>query len=134
MGIPVPSLSGEGWINSLERKADKLFTDFYTSDFNQTSLYPGQVANMQRVIELYGNDMISLCLKMRDTLEIYLGRYYTDVRVTVDSDDITSDNQTGKINLKVDIRVTEDGKPYSFGALIETLDSKFQNVTKLNNG
>lgn len=130
--IPVPTLSAAGWITSPAEKADSLFSDFYASDKNQTALYGQNVTNLQWLVQQYGHDVVAITTQLRSALEVYLRRYYPTVNVDVSSDD-NIQNLTNQITLKVFCQVTDNGKQYSFGRLITTLNSKISKIVALNN-
>ena len=132
MVIPAPSLSAAGWVTSPAEKADLLLSHFYASVKNQTSLYGNNVSNLQWLVQRYGHDVVSLVTQVRSNLEVYLGRYYPAVNVEVGSNDSPS-NDTNQITLRVFCQVTENGKQYSFGRLITTINSKIEKIILLNN-
>ena len=133
MSKVVPTLSSSGWVSSAQEKADMLFAHFYESDKFQTYLYGDNVSNLQYVIERSGHDMIAVVSSLRATLETYLGRYYDTVNVDISTADTTPDLPSGKIILRVYCTVTDNGKDYSFGRLIEAMNSKLEKVVKINN-
>lgn len=137
MTVAVPTLSTLGWVRAPAEKADFLFSHFYTSDKFQTYLYGDQVANVQWLVEQYGHDPLTFCQHVKTTLEQYLGRYYDFVLVEATSDDDAtynaSPNQGTQIKVRLYVRVTENGKDYTFAKLISASDSKFQAIIDLNN-
>lgn len=133
MAVPLPTLSAAGWVRSPAEKADMLFSHFYESDKLQTYIYGNNVSSLQSTIETYGHDPLLVSEQLRNTLQEYLGRYYTVADVDVTAMDMDVENQPGKIKLRIFCRVTEDGKDYSFGKIIEAIDSKLQTVLDLNN-
>ena len=133
MTIPVPTLSTAGWVTSPNEKADSLMAHFYASDKFQSYLYFGQVTTVQWLIEQYGHDIPTLVSQMKAALEVYLGRYYDSVNVDMSSDDSVETVVGNEVELKVYATVSENGKEYSFGALIVAANSKVLRVSKLNN-
>lgn len=130
--IPVPSLSAAGWIVSSAEKADALLSHFYESEKSQSYLYGQNITNCQWLLEQYGNNIIEITSQIRSALQVYLGRYYDAVNVEVTNDD-NADNPSGKITLHIYIDVTEDGKTYSMGQLLNITNSKIQKIIRLNN-
>jgi hypothetical protein len=129
--IPVPTLSAKGWVDSLPEKADVLISHFFASDAFQSSLYAGEIANLQVLIQQYMHDIDGLKQGLRNSLEKYLGRYYSEV--TVDIADDTAVNPSNRISLMLNCMVVEKGRSYSFANLLSLVDSKFEKITKLNN-
>lgn len=134
MGIPVPSLSAQGWIRDPAGKADTLLAHFYVSDKKQTALYGDNVANVQDIVQKHGHDIIALTSQLRTALNNYLQRYYDTINVDVRAnEDIEAGEATGKYTLSVYCLATEDGKQFSFGRLLQINNSKIEKVFSLNN-
>lgn len=133
MTIAVPTLSASGWITGTQEKADYLLSHFYESDKFQSYLYGDNVSNLQYVIEQYGHDVTLLTQRLRSVLQVYLQRYYDSVNIDLTSIESQDATQVGKIQLRLYCSVTEGGKEYSFGRLIEAIDSKLERITKINN-
>jgi len=135
MAIPLPTLSGSGWITEIAEKTDRLFAYFFVSEYSQTHLYKGNVTSLPFIVQQYGHDEFAIGPNLEKSLHLYLSRYYDDVRIEVT---VTSNGELGEGSTELDIRVdavlTEDGKQYSLGRLISTVDSKIMKIIKINNG
>jgi hypothetical protein len=72
---------------------------------------------------------------MEKALYSFLERYFDEVQLDVT---IVTDSEIGEeasqIDIRVDAVITENGKKYSLGRLISTLNSKIMNIIKINNG
>lgn len=135
MAIPLPTLSGSGWVTEIAEKTDRLFAYFFVSEYSQTHLYKDNVTSLPYIVQKYGHDEFAIGPNLERSLYAYLARYYDDVRIeiTVTSND-ESGQETTELNIRVDAVLTEDGKQYSLGRLISTVDSKVMNIIKINNG
>lgn len=134
MGIPVPTLSAQGWVKSSAEKADSLMAHVYVSDKKQTALYGNNVTSIQAIVQKYGHDIIALTQQLRLELSTYLQRYYDTVNVDVRStENVEAGIATGAYTLSIYCLVTEDGKQYSFGRLLQISNSKLEKVFSLNN-
>lgn len=134
MGIPVPTLSAQGWVRSSAEKADAILSHFYVSDKRQTSLYGDNVSNIQDIVQRCGHDIVALTQQLRMELSTYLSRYYDTANVDVRAQEITEAGiETGTYTLGVYCLVTEDGKQFSFGKLLQISNSKLEKVFSLNN-
>jgi hypothetical protein len=132
--IPVPSLSSAGWVVSPAEKADLLISHFYASDKSQTFLYGSNVANLQWVIEQSAHDIVNLVALLERELVRYLSAYYSNVTVEVASDETLGTVIDNRVTLRVYASVTEnDGTTYSFGKLLNVVDSKIASIVNLNN-
>lgn len=132
--IPVPTLSLSGWIKSTPEKADYLFSHFYESEYSQTYLYKGRVANLQYIIQKNKDNIDSMCSEIQSTLTTYFSCYFR--RVVVELDYIEEPANSGRITIRMYISVTDiDNKEFNLSRLADIIDSKFDKVRKLvNNG
>jgi hypothetical protein len=129
MAIPVPSLSSAGWVTAPADKADLIMAHFFEAEKSQTFLYGDNVTSLQWLVEQFGNNPTSMTQELRDALNVYLNRYYTGVIVNIN----VVDDGTPRYELRVFIQVTEDGKQYSFGKLLQVTNSKISKIISLNN-
>lgn len=132
MSIKIPTLSSSGWVSEVSEKADKAISYFFVSDHSQTALYPGNVSSLAYIVQQYGNDALALLSEMQRRVQTYMGRQFDEANVSVTLAAVTEPDN-GQINLKLLISVKENGKEYSIGRLIKTLNSKVQEIINLNN-
>lgn len=125
----LPTLSTFGWVNATAEKADKLFSHFFASDALQSHVYRGNITSLPNLIQQYGNDPNAITNKMRQELSIYLGRYFDSVDVEVNYEMVDE----SLIKLKVYARLTEKGKEYSLGKLLEVSGNTIKQIINLNN-
>jgi hypothetical protein len=133
MTIPIPSLSAKGWVTSPVEKADIAMAHSFCADKRQSLIYGKNVASIPWLYEQYSHDIQKLMSAIQQMYQDYLGRYYTSVAVDVRED--PESTLTNFTTLRLYISVTENGKDYSFGQLIDAADGKFVKVRNLiNNG
>lgn len=132
MAASLPALSITGWAKAPEEKAFYLFSHFYESEKNQTTIYGSNVTNLQWLVSMYGHDPYEFCAQLRLALTKYLDRYYDQVEVDVVSDNGPMNPET-KVNFTVTSNVYEDGIRYSFGHLVEK-NGKIAKLLSLING
>lgn len=132
MSKKIPTLSSSGWVSEVSEKADKAISYFFVSDHSQTALYPGNVSSLAYIVQQYGNDALALLSEMQRRVQTYMGRQFDEANVSVTLAAVTEPDN-GQINLKLLISVKENGKEYSIGRLIKTLNSKVQEIINLNN-
>ncbi len=134
MQIAIPSLSAEGLVTDIRKKADLAMAHFFASDYSQTNVFYSDVTSLSYIVQRYGSDSLELKQQMTLQLEEYLGRNFTTVQVEVDVDEILPQNAT-KFNIKLDVVVTEGGFSYSLGKLVEIQNGKtIQIIDRLQNG
>lgn len=133
--IPVPSLSANGWVTAITEKSDRLYAQFFVAEQSQSGSYePSAVSSLPWIIQEYGHDPLDCTIQLKQRLELYLGRYYDTVNVfcTIDNDEVQE--ASGRYNIKLVTTLTQAGKEYSLGSLIETANSKVVNIMSINNG
>lgn len=132
--VLLPTLSGDGWVNSSLKVADYLLSHFFLSDYSQTYFYEGYVASMPWIIQDTQGDMSKTCKVVQETLSTYFTRYFNDVVVEVtDVTDETNDPSRGQISIYLNFTDTEN-KQYTMAKLINIIDSKIKSIIDINNG
>ena len=133
MSAPVPTLSSDGFVTAIPSKADRLLSYFFLSQASQSNAYRGKIASLPSLIQQYGNDDYSLRTALERTLTDMLGSYFEQVSVTVT---VTKGDDTkvpGRMDVSVSVDVIDNGISYSFGRLVQVLNSKIQRIIDLNN-
>lgn len=115
-GFCVPTLGPEGFITDPSAALVKLFQQAFASDHSQSALYPKQVFSIQHALSLNPNNMEETTITLQEQFNVYLSRYFENVDVTVT--DVTTDENSAKRTLQIDIIVSKDDKQYSLGAEI----------------
>lgn len=123
----------KGWVTSVPEKVDLMLSHFFESDKIQTYLYPGHVANLQNILQQYGNNIPQLCLQLRQMLEPYFAAYFDATVVEVNANNDPSVNPTNAITLTVQATIRDNGEEYSLGSLVQVNDSSFKRVMGLIN-
>lgn len=133
MAVQVPSLSASGWVGNISEKLDKLIGYFFISDFSQSQLYNGSIASLPYIIKTCAEDRSRLRSTTNKTLTNLLRPYFDSVQIDVQ---VLNDDPTdpGKVNLRVDATVTQDGTIYSVGKEIQTINGKVVAIFNANNG
>ena len=128
----VPSLSTEGWLESVDKKADRLLAHYLLSERSQSVLYHGKIKSVPYLVATYGNNTLDLQDKIGEGLYDLFSPYFDDLsyEVTVEED---KDN-TAALEIKISATVTERGVNYDLAFLIDVKDSKVNTFAKLNNG
>lgn len=142
MGNVVPTLSGGGWLRGMSERADALVSYFLVSDYSQSLAHLGKVKSLPYYIQQYGKDPAKLKSEAERKLSELLDAYFesASVSVTIVEPDMES-NQTagafkpadGRLDLRFNVIVREDGKNYSLGRLVSYMNSTLSRVVDLNN-
>lgn len=126
---PVPSLSNAGWLNEIQDKADKLLSYYLTTEYSQTHIYMDKVVSLAYHIAHYFKSPLDLRQKMTQDLEAYFGRYFE--KCLVDIQIVEMEESNSRLDIQLEIFVTEDGKTYSVGKEVKSLNGK---VAEISNG
>lgn len=122
MKANVPTLSPEGWLKDLVSAANKLMDYFLASEHSQSDQFKGHVTSFPYLVQQSGHDPNELESNVQIQLSTFLRRTFEEVNVQVDSNNL--DSPDGRYNLTIDVMITDKGKQYSLGRLIEIGESK----------
>lgn len=133
MSTVVPSLSARGWAQDIEDKADLLLSYYFSTDYLQSVLWVGSVTSFSETLEKHNHNPDQLRASLEVQLLDYLSRYFeaATVDVTAKKTDPAKDNE---LTLEFNVKVQQDGKLYSLGRVVETIDSKILKIFDLING
>lgn len=130
MAVAVAALTG--WITGAPEKLDYLFSCYFQSEHSQSNLFLNKVASLPYQIQAFGNDQVSLRQVMQDSLQAMLSRYFDSVTVDVEVEPTPGDD--GKLTVRVDVTVAQDGVTYSAGRAIDALaNGKLLSIIHYNN-
>jgi hypothetical protein len=131
---PVPTLSTQGWVTDPSTKFDKLLSDFFLADHNQTYIYKGSVRSLQGLIEKHGSSIQGLIEDLTSSLKVYLERYYDLVEISIlPANDVYLDPRA-RMELKISIGVNDKGTQAQYSKLLQAKDSAMQSISNLNDG
>ena len=133
MSTKIPTLSTIGWVETIEKKGDRVLSYFFTSEYSQSTLYPGKISSLQYLVKEHGQNDVELQSRISDTLDGLLRRYFEQVSVTVRVSNI-SPEQPGKLIIRFRCIIRENGVEYSLGRQVELLDGTLNKISKINNG
>lgn len=132
--IPAPTMSTQGWVTDPSLKFDKLLSDFFLADHNQSYVYAGSIKTLQGLVETHGTHINSLISDLNVTLKTYLERYYDMVEVNVRSANNQVTDPRGRMTLEIMIGVNDRGTQKQFGRLLEAVNGSMQQISRINDG
>lgn len=128
----IPTLSMAGFVSDVPTMIDRMLAYYLTSDYSQSNVFHGQVLSLQKHVQAYQHDTITLQTKVREDLEGYFAPNVDSMTIEVRVDQPNPDDPS-RINLTISAVLIKDGKAYSLGKLIETQNSITKNIINLNN-
>lgn len=130
MANPIPTFSTSGWISDITQKADALLAYFFVNDRSQTNNPPGGVQSLPYILQSE-----EVGPRLTEAVEMALGAlyraYFDDVDVTVTLVPIDPGNDS-RLDMKISLMVTQAGRKYSLGKLIDYSGNRINKVTNLN--
>lgn len=131
----VPILGPEGWVESGEKKLDRVMAHLYASDASQTHLFRNHVSSMSKVIKDNQGRLDEAKLEIKRMLSIYLSCYFENVEVNVYIYE-TDDFHKGELVLSA-VMLDETGKEHQLhevmtkeGSLVrQFLNYQYENQT-----
>ena len=131
MANKIPTLSTVGLVGDAAIKADRCLAYFFSSDGLQSNFYRGGVKSLSEILQASGQNQTTQKDQIRTALESLFGNFFDRVSVTVT---IVENTDLATTDIQTDIIVDQDGQRFSVGRLVQTIDSKIQNIFNLNNG
>lgn len=113
---PVPRL--DAWITTTELKLDEELKYYFTSNYDQTTLFHGNIISFQFTLANYGHDAYECAQAVRRDLERKLSPYFRRCEVQVQTKPIKERGMN--YALYIDITVADDNQ----GAISHRLDIK----------
>jgi len=127
--IVVPTLSGSGWLTGVAERADALLSYFLVSDYTQSNTHRGGITSLPYLIQNKSRNIFSLKEDIASALSLLLRRYFDNASVSVELDN--PDARSARYNLTLSVIITDAGKRYSLGKLIDVVNNRVHRVTNL---
>lgn len=128
----LPSLSTDGWVFATAEKADYLISHFFVAEYSQTQLYVSHVSSFPKIIQQNQGDMRNTAIDLRETLDKYFSRYFSDVQVEVTYKEVPE--KSGKVQLDLFVSfVDHENKRFVLSRLVEVNNTKIEKILKINN-
>lgn len=130
MANEVPSLDTAGWVSGTAQMADKLFAYWLASEHSQSNAYLGLVESFPYVLQQNPRDPNALADATRTSLSRAMTPHYDTVSCEVKV--IPKAGDEGRWDVRIDLRLTKDGKQYTLASLVSTVNQTITSVKRLN--
>lgn len=130
----VITLGKEGLLADPDLKIDYLMASFFFSKHSQTTLYRGNITSLTKLIQLHGNDPLTMKRELEDALIKYLRKYFPSVDITVTVEDPDEPGIKLQLNGMVSNETSIQINPISIGYSLYTRDSIVKSIIKLTTG
>lgn len=134
MTTRVVTLQKEGYLSDIDKKIDYLMCCYFFSKYSQSTLYYGNVFSLMKIIQMHGNEPVSIQTNVENSLQTFLSKWFQNVQVSVSVDE----NIYPGIGLIIDATVTDNVKGVmqtrSIGYSLLINDSRLKSITNMNNG
>lgn len=128
----LPTLSVDGWITSINKKADHLMGYFLLSQYSQSVLYYSNIQSLPYLIARYASDQMTLREQIGLSFYELFTPYFDEVSYQVD---IRSSNNNDTVyEIRLSASVVSEGMRYDLAYLVQTSQTTVLNYMKLNNG
>jgi transketolase len=108
---------------------------FFFAKHSQTTLYRNNVTSLAKIIQLYGDDDLTISGEVQSELQKFLAKFFSSASVTVS---VEEDGDDPGINLKVEASVTDStaagSTSTSVGYSLTTRDSALKSIVNVSNG
>ena len=131
MGTKIPTLSPDGWVGDIAKKADYVLSWFFEANYSQSVIFRGNVSSLQYLIQQHGSEPVLLVSSIKQALDRLLERYFDSFSVEVKEQDVEDSDKYGVL---VNATVTENGVSHLLGKLVSVQSSKINKIVTYNNG
>lgn len=114
---PIPTLKDAGYITSIEQALLYIFECFVTCEHSQSNYFKGMTKSLSYLIKSNPNEPENLASEVERVLLDRYRKYFEEVRVTVVSK-MTTDDPAGPYKLEIQVQVTEEGKVFTLGNVL----------------
>ena len=128
----VPTLSTDGWLTTVDKKADKLLSYFFLSEHSQSVLYYGSVVSLPYLIATHGSTPDTLRQEIGVNLGSLLSSFFEDVKYNVKI--IEGNVQDSTYDIVLSASVVDKGERYDLSYLVKTADATMKEFIKISNG
>lgn len=134
MSLSIPTLSVDGWITALDKKADTILANFIVTNESQTNLHKSSITSLPAIIAKCSERQMELKDQVTAALEQLFGTYFerADIQVDINVDPDGTGN-TSVLGIRMDVRVTSGDQVYSLGRLIRTANSRILSIIDVRN-
>jgi hypothetical protein len=133
MGNQLATLSRKGWLTGIAERADRVYAYYLTTNKSQSYLYNGNVASLQATIQEVGNNATALQTQVQNDLYTLYSAVFDAATVAVSVSAPAWDG-SNRLNITIDVSVTENGQTYSLGTLQQSFDSITKQLVAQTNG
>lgn len=135
MSTSILGLGKEGVISDIDIKIDYLMCSFFFAKHSQTTLYRNNITSLAKIIQLYGDDDLTIPGEIQSELQKFLAKFFSSASVNVS---VENDGDDPGINLKVEATVTDSTAAgitsTSVGYALTTRDSALKSIVNVSNG
>lgn len=128
----LPTLSVDGWITSINTKADHLMGYFFLNQYSQSMLYHSSIRSLPWLIATYASEPLALREQIGLSFYALFTPYFDDVNYQVEVRE--SQDSDAVYVIRLSASVVSDGVRYDLAYLIHTSKTTILTFTKLNNG
>lgn len=128
----LPTISEDSWVSDPILMGDYIFAHFFVAEFNQTSIYNGEVSSLPYLVATNNNDITALCSQISAVLLRYFNRYFTNANVNASDSTLASNPSSGSISIYLDY-TDSNGVVHSLNKIATVVNSKITAIAKLNN-
>jgi hypothetical protein len=135
MSTSILGLGKEGVITDIDVKIDYLMCSFFFAKHSQSTLYRNSITSLAKIIQLYGDDDLTIPGEIQTELQKFLARFFTSAQVTVD---VEPDGDDPGINLRIEAVVTDSTASgtttTSIGYALTARESALKSIVNVSNG
>ena len=130
MNNVLPTLTLDGYLDSVEIMMTKLFEYFVTSEYSQSKLFYTNISSLPYLVRDAGPDLDKLEDSVKETLTKLYSRFWNNVTVFVNVKDKKISSTKHKTIIDIDIEVIHNNRTYTLNKSAEVTDNEVRKIDK----
>lgn len=126
--VPLATLDTDGYLRDPAKISARLLEYFFRSDYSQTNSFRGHVKSLPWIISQNPNKIQEIKDGIESSLYNLFSAQFDAVLVTVNHEmirDTTSGKETGRVDIRVAIGFSHNGKDMQVANILQIFDNTF---------
>ncbi len=126
--VALVTLDTDGYVRDPAKISARLMEYFFRSDYSQSDSYRGHIKSLPWIIAQFPNRIQDIKDGIESSLTKLFAAQFDAVTVTINHEmikDLASGKETGRVDIRVSIGFTHNGKEMQVANILQILDNTF---------
>ena len=134
MATSIPTMSSMGWTSTPHEKAAYMIACFIAANYSQSTALYGKITTLQHLVKKYANRLNELENELRAVFEEKITATFPNGGTSQVFVRQTDPDNPSIFTISLQCEITENGRTYSIGKLVEFNNSVLVKVADIANG